>query len=229
MIFCNLERSTTKNKKPYLSFLVGYIATGIPNVIYSKPILVNRNDLYGQFKLLFGEYYDPLSKYAYTLVADHDTAEDIVQEVFVRIWEKHQQVISSSQIRAYLYRAVRNTCFNHLGSQKRMPLASLSNEELAEETDNINWSVEEEPDGDEIPNYRELLRKGIDQLPEKCKEVFLLSRTGNLSNQEIADQLGISVKTVNNQTWKAMKLLKAFVHKAKSWLGPVLTYIFIRF
>jgi RNA polymerase sigma-70 factor (ECF subfamily) len=49
-----------------------------------------------------------------------------------------------------------------------------------------------------------------------------------LSNQEIADQLGISVKTVNNQTWKAMKLLKAFVRKAKSWLGPVLTYIFFR-
>jgi RNA polymerase sigma-70 factor (ECF subfamily) len=187
---------------------------------------VNRNDLYGQFKLLFGEFYDPLSKYAYTLVADHDAAEDIVQDVFVRIWEKHQSVITQPQIRAYLYRAVRNTCFNHLGSKKRTQIASLSDEELAD-ADTISWSVEEEPDAD-VPNYRELLKEGIEQLPEKCKEVFLLSRTGHLSNQEIADQLGISVKTVNNQTWKAMKLLKAFVRKAKSWLGPVLTYIFFR-
>jgi RNA polymerase sigma-70 factor (ECF subfamily) len=188
---------------------------------------VNRNDLYGQFKLLFGEFYDPLSKYAYTLVADHDTAEDIVQEVFVRIWEKHQSIIAAPQVRAYLYRAVRNTCFNHLGAQKKMQFASLSNEEL-EDADNIGWTGEEEPDESDIPNYRELLKKGIDQLPEKCKEIFLLSRNSDLSNQEIADQLGISVKTVNNQTWKAMKLLKAFVQKAKSWLGPVLAYFFSR-
>lgn len=197
----------------------------ISNLIYSKPILVNRNDLYGQFKLLFGEFYDPLSKYAYTLVSDHDTAEDIVQEVFVRIWEKHQSIIASPQVRAYLYRAVRNTCFNHLGSQKRMPFASLSNEEL-EENDISAWSVEEQADENEIPNYRELLKKGIELLPEKCKEIFLLSRTGHLSNQEIADQLGISIKTVNNQTWKAMKLLKAFAGKAKNWLGPVITCFF---
>jgi RNA polymerase sigma-70 factor (family 1) len=227
MFLCNLESYPQKQKA--ISFVFsGYTATRFTHVIYSKPILVSRNDLYGQFKQLFGNFYDPLSKYAYTLVADHDTAEDIVQDVFVRIWEKHQSVIDSPQVRAYLYRAVRNTCFNHLGSQKRTQLASLSNEELAEEADITNWSMDEEPDETDIPNYRDLLKKGIDQLPEKCKEVFLLSRTGNLSNQEIADQLGISVKTVNNQTWKAMKLLKAFVAKAKSWLGPVLTYFFIR-
>ncbi|WP_166437315.1 RNA polymerase sigma-70 factor [Niastella caeni] len=187
---------------------------------------MNRNDLYIQFRQHFQAFYDPLCKYAYTLVADHDTSEDIVQEVFVRIWEKHQSIIQSPQLRAYLYRAVRNTCFNHLGSQKRMPASSISNTDLEEE-DTINWTVEEVPD-EEIPNYRELLRKGIDQLPEKCKEIFLLSRTGNLSNQEIADKLGISVKTVNNQTWKAMKLLKAFVCKATGWLWPFVTYFFTK-
>jgi RNA polymerase sigma factor (sigma-70 family) len=72
------------------------------------------------------------------------------------------------------------------------------------------------------------LQKGIDQLPEKCREIFLLKRSEQLSNQEIADHLGISIKTVNNQTWKAMKLLKAFVHKAKSWLWPFITFFFTR-
>ena len=187
---------------------------------------MNRDDLYGQFSLLFRELYDPLGKYANTLVLDHDIAEDIVQEVFVRIWEKHQSIIQSPQVRSYLYRAVRNTCFNHLGAQKRMPVSSLSHTELEEEE--ITWSVTEEPGEDDIPNYRELLKKGIEQLPEKCREIFLLSRTGNLSNQEIADNLGISIKTVNNQTWKAMKLLKAFVRKAKSWLWPFITYFFTR-
>jgi RNA polymerase sigma-70 factor, ECF subfamily len=188
---------------------------------------VNRDDLYAQFRLLFRELYDPLTRYAFTLVHDHAMAEDTVQEVFVRIWEKHQSTIQSTQVRSYLYRAVRNSCFNHLGARKRMPVSSLSDTDLAEE-EIISWSVTEEPADDEIPNYRELLKKGIEQLPEKCREVFLLSRTGKLSNQEIADNLGISIKTVNNQTWKAMKLLKAFVRKATSWLWPFITYFFTR-
>jgi len=188
---------------------------------------VNRDDLYGQFRQLFRTLYDPLSKYAFSLVQDHESAEDIVQEVFIRIWEKHQAVVQSPQARPYLYRAVRNACFNHLGAQKRMPVSSLSDTELATD-ENITWTISEEPDDSAIPNYRELLKKGIEQLPEKCREVFLLSRTGNLSNQEIADNLGISIKTVNNQTWKAMKLLKAFVQKAKSWLWPFITYFFTR-
>lgn len=184
------------------------------------------NDLYIQFRQQFNEFYKPLCKYAFTLVADDDTAEDIVQEVFVRIWEKYQDAITSPAIRAYLYRAVRNSCFTWLGQQKRTPVKSLSDEDTEEAT--ITWTVEEEPDEQDLPNYRELLRKGIEQLPEKCREVFLLSRAGDLSNQEIADHLGISVKTVNNQTWKAMKLLKAFVKKAQLWLWPFVTYFFTK-
>ena len=188
---------------------------------------MNRNDLYVQFRVLFRTLYDPLTQYAYTLVQDHAIAEDIVQETFIRIWEKHQPIIESLQARPYLYRAVRNACFNHLGAKKRMPLYSLSDTDLEEE-DNIPWIVAAEDDDNDLPNYRELLKKGIEQLPEKCREVFLLSRSGQLSNQEIADQLGLSVKTVNNQTWKAMKLLKAFVHKTKSFLWPFITLFFTR-
>jgi RNA polymerase sigma-70 factor (ECF subfamily) len=188
---------------------------------------VNRNDLYEQFRLLFRELYDPLTKYAHNLVQDHTVAEDIVQDVFVRIWEKHQPIILEPQVRAYLYRSVRNACFNHLGSKKRIPLQSFSETDTGDE-DSLTWTVTEEPDEEDVPNYREILKKGIEQLPEKCREVFLLSRTGQLSNQEIADQLGISIKTVNNQTWKAMKLLRAFVHQAKTWLWPFITFFFTR-
>lgn len=189
---------------------------------------MNRNDLYVQFRQLFRTLYKPLTQYAYSLVLDHAIAEDIVQDVFVRIWEKHAAIIESPQARPYLYRAVRNACFNHLGAKKKTPLHSLSDMDPAEE-DSLTWTVTEEPVEGDIPNYRELLKQAIEQLPEKCKEVFLLSRTGKLSNQKIADQLGISIKTVNNQTWKAMKLLRSFVHKAKSWLWPFITLFFTRY
>ena len=69
---------------------------------------MNRDDLYVQFRQLFQGLYKPLTQYAYSLVQDHAIAEDIVQDVFVRIWEKHAAVIESPQARPYLYRAVRN-------------------------------------------------------------------------------------------------------------------------
>lgn len=179
---------------------------------------MDRQDLYTQFRQLFQEFHDPLCKYAFHLLTDRDGSEDIVQEVFTRIWEKHQDVIPSPKIRAYLYQAVRNSCFNFLEQKKRFPVASA--DWNAEEETVATWDVAEGTEEDNLQAYRDLLKNGIDQLPPKCREVFLLNRTGHLSNQEIADNLGISVNTVNNQTWKAMKLLKAFVQKARIWVLP---------
>jgi RNA polymerase sigma-70 factor (family 1) len=187
-----------------------------------KPFYVDRNDLYAQFKELFLQFYDPLCKYAFNLVADKDASEDIVQDVFTRIWEKYREVINSPAIRAYLYKAVRNSSFTYLGKKNNIQIYSLSDMETAE------WNITEEPDNQDITQYRELLKQGIEHLPPKCREVFLLSRSGNLSNQEIADNLGISVNTVNNQTWKAMKMLKEFVRKVKLWLPPALLIFFTK-
>ncbi|MVT44876.1 RNA polymerase sigma-70 factor [Chitinophaga oryziterrae] len=188
----------------------------LPTLTY---ITVDRNDLYTQFRQLFLQFYDPLCKYAFTFVADKDASEDIVQDMFTRIWERHQEMITSLSIRAYLYKSVRNNSFTYLS--KKNKVYSLS-----------DWDIDEEDiteqENHDIPHYRELLKKAIDNLPAKCREVFLLSRSGNLSNQEIADNLGISVNTVNNQTWKAMKMLKAYVAKAKLWLPPALLIFFTK-
>lgn len=175
-----------------------------------KPADVDRNDLYTQFKQLFLQFYDPLCKYSYTLLRDQEASEDIVQDVFTRIWEKHPHMITSEKIRPYLYTAVRNSSFTYLGKKK---VYSLSDQE-----ETVEWTLSEETENDDIVHYRTLLKKGIDHLPPKCREIFLLSRSGDLSNQEIADNLGISVNTVNNQTWKAMKMLKAFVKASKLWI-----------
>lgn len=180
---------------------------------------MDRQDLYTRFRQLFKEFYDPLCKYAFHLTTDRDSSEDIVQDVFTRIWEKHQDVISSARIRAYLYQSVRNSCFTFLEQKKRFPVTSTDLH--TEEEGSVTWDTAEGPEEDNMQAYREMLRNGIDQLPPKCREVFLLSRSGHLSNQEIADNLGISVNTVNNQTWKAMKLLRAFVQKVRLWAVPV--------
>lgn len=185
---------------------------------------MDQKDLYARFRDLFLKYYDPLCKYAFTLVADKDASEDLVQDVFTRIWEKYQSVIDSPTIRAYLYKSVRNSSFTWLGKKNNLKVYSLSDYGAEEETG--EWDVTE--DHTDISNYRELLKKGIDLLPEKCREVFLLSRAGELSNKEIADNLGISVNTVNNQTWKAMKMLKAFVRQTKLWLPPALLIFFTK-
>ncbi|MEC5146291.1 RNA polymerase sigma-70 factor [Chitinophaga sp. 212800010-3] len=169
--------------------------------------------LYEQFRLVFEKFYNPLCRYANSFVKEPNICEDIVQEVFIRIWETRKDLIASDNVRFYLFTAVRNNCLTYLRREQKHVVYSLSDLDTEDEdvTDTAPWT------GDPI-NYHALLGQAIAQLPPKCKEVFLLCRMGELSNQQAADSLGISVKTVNNQLWKALKLLKTFVSNAKCLL-----------
>ena len=164
--------------------------------------------LYKQFQLVFERYYDPLCKYAFSFIKERNACEDIVQEVFARIWETRQDLVSSDNIRFYLFTSVRNNCLTYLRQGQRSSTYSLS--ELETEDVELTAEIATDAGQGETINYKTLLGKGIEQLPPKCKEVFLLCRLGDLNNQEVANSLGISVKTVNNQLWKAIKILKAF-------------------
>lgn len=166
--------------------------------------------LYEQFRLVFEKYYNPLCKYANNFVKEQRICEDIVQEVFVRIWEARRHLIDSDNIRFYLFVAVRNNCLTHLSREQKRAISSLSDMDPEDEDAFTDLGTHT---GDTV-NYLQLLGQGIERLPPKCKEVFLLSRMGELSNHQVADSLGISVKTVNNQLWKALKLLRAFATKA---------------
>jgi len=169
--------------------------------------LIDENGIQSKFKLVFEELYAPLCQYAFTFVKDKDTCEDIVQDIFTRIWEKNRTVLGAygNGIRYYLFTAVRNNCITYLRREKRTPVYTL--------TDNMNensshqW-MEIAPETDLRTDYKARLAELIEQLPPKCKEVFLLARMGQLSGQEVATALGISAKTVENQLWKAMKVLR---------------------
>jgi len=164
---------------------------------------------YHKFRLVFEEYYNTLCNYAYAFIRDKDTCEDIVQEIFLRIWEKKRDIVLSVSIRYYLFTAVRNNCLTYLKLEKKAARVSVENEDLLVEIPEL------EKDPDQASDYLSQVTKAIALLPPKCKDVFLMSRFNNYSYKEIAEILGISVKTVENQIGKALKILRDFVKQHK--------------
>ena len=147
-----------------------------------------------EFEIFFRKLYLPLGMYALRIVDDADVAEDMVQEAFMNTWERLEGGLEISNFKAFMYRSVRNECLSYLSSLK---------EKVGEEF--IPEAGEEEID----TSFRDArIWKAIDELPEKCREIFLMSKRDGYSNEEIADELGISIKTVKNQMTKAFSRLR---------------------
>ena len=147
-----------------------------------------------EFEIFFRRLYLPLGMYALRIVDDADVAEDMVQDAFLNTWERLEGGLEISNFKAFMYRSVRNECLSYLSSLK---------EKVGEEF--IPEAGEEEID----TSFRDArIWKAIDELPEKCREIFLMSKRDGYSNEEIADELGISIKTVKNQMTKAFSRLR---------------------
>lgn len=156
------------------------------------------------FQQLFNAEYGKLCRYALSYVQDEQTAEDVVQETFVKIWESKQDLITEPHIRFYLVTAVRNNCISLLRKKKS------SNEHYSDqlpEPDPEPFFIRAEQ-LQETDERKEQLRNLLNKLPPKCKEVFLLIKMQDMSYQQAADVLGISTKTVENHMGKALKLLR---------------------
>lgn len=148
-----------------------------------------------RFEHEFKALYLPLGMYALRLVGDVDKAEDIVQEAFVKVWEIVGQGAGIADFKAYMYRAVRNVALGHLRDAGRFVPIDEATEVVADTIDTSERDAR--------------LRRAIDELPSRCREVFLMSKRDGLSNVEIAAELGISVKTVENQMTKAFARLRS--------------------
>jgi len=162
---------------------------------------------YQRFESIFRDLYQPLCNYAMSYLQDPGLCEDIVQEVFTRVWETRRELLLSDDIRYYLFSAVRNNCITHLRRLKSTGTGPWNEQVLA--THLPTPATEEKDRG----QYEQWLREAIDILPEKCREVFVLSRISKLKYKEIAGVLGISVKTVENQLGKSLKLIREFLKK----------------
>ena len=147
------------------------------------------------YKLLFRKYYANLLFYATRIVGDEE-AEDVVQDVFVELWRRKDTITVGEQIQAFLYRAVYTRALNVLKHR------DIKNTYEAVVTEINQKRIEfYQPDSKE-------LSEAINELPDKCKTVFRLSYLHDMKNKEIADTMGISLRTVEAHMYKALKFLR---------------------
>ncbi|HEY8898279.1 MAG TPA: RNA polymerase sigma-70 factor [Niastella sp.] len=177
--------------------------------------------LYRLFQEIFYKHYEPLCKYAFTIVKEPHSCEDIVQETFLRIWEKKQNLIGSEELTWYMYTAIRNNCLSFLEKKQKTVLGDFNGQEM------IDMPGERPSPAAKETDYDTLLKEALTNLPPKCREVFVLSRVSNLTYKQIGDSLGISIKTVENQMGKALKILRAYI-KQKQGIPAVIS-IFLMF
>ena len=137
-------------------------------------------------------------------IQDVDLSEDIVQESYTALWEKLQEGAHVLNRKSYLYMMVQNRCMDHL-RKKGIPTESLKPYDT--------YGIIDDDDAQERSQTEAKLWTAIDSLPEKCREVFIMSKRDGLKYEEIAEELNLSVNTVRNQISKALKVLKEGVHK----------------
>ncbi|HLP94855.1 MAG TPA: RNA polymerase sigma-70 factor [Saprospiraceae bacterium] len=152
---------------------------------------------------IFNRHYPLLLSDIYRLVQDESTCEDLAQELFVDLWNKRESLDIHTSLRAYLKRAAVNKTLNYLKSQKRFQYEEA--DDLNNMADHSDRDIRQKESQESL---EKVLHAAIDTLPEKCRLVFNLSRFEQLSHKEIAEKLGISVKTIENQITKAMKVLR---------------------
>lgn len=152
----------------------------------------------GQFESLFRSSYISLVRYAKTIIKDNDSAEEIVQDLFVRLWQERQKLKIESSLKGYLYRAVHNRCLHWLDHSRVVEKYAAEMTGMAE---NTNTPLD-------ILQYKELQLKiasVIGKLPERCGQIFCMNRFDGLKYSEIAERLSVSVKTVEANMGRALR------------------------
>lgn len=170
----------------------------------SDGILVDliRQDDERAFSVIYKRYSVPLYIHANRFIRDREETKDILQKVFVKIWDIRGKLPTDIKLSSYLYQVVKNELINHISHSKVVDryLDSMS-----------SFAVSYVSDTDHVIREKQLqaiIEREIENLPEKMREIFQLSRTHYLSHREIAEKLGISEKTVKNQISNALKLLR---------------------
>jgi len=152
------------------------------------------------YSYLVDTYHQKLCVYAHGLTRDRDTAEDIVQNVFVRVWRKRDKLKEEFSINSFLYRSVYNEFIDQYRKQKLvLPLEKKYIDALS--------SIVED-DSSDLDRIMAIVKKEIQNLPPKCRETFLLSKQDGLTNIEIAEYLNVTVKSVEAHITKAFSILR---------------------
>ena len=167
------------------------------------------------FEILFNHYYSKLCTYAIIFVKYQDVAEEIVQETFIRIWEKRSDIIIETTFKAYIYRSVHNYCINYLKSIKHIrDKQEAARIEISRQFEvnikNLDTGVIDQLVYEE---FNIQFARALESLPNQCREVFLLCRNEQLTYTETAERLNISINTVKSHMKTALMKLKEFMDK----------------
>lgn len=169
------------------------------------------------FEALFKQNYRAMCMYGQNFVHDTDVVEDIVHDIFVNLWDKRDTIQEEKSVKSYLFRSVHNRCLNYIRDTKKF----VDSEEYDNQVEII--ISEDNNESYETAELEVRIKDAIDSLPEKCREVFLKSRVDELKYSEIAEILNISIKTVENQISKALKILR---EKLGDYLPVILLFLF---
>jgi RNA polymerase sigma-70 factor (family 1) len=154
------------------------------------------------FETVFKKHYQTLCNYACGILKDMDDAEEVVQSIFLKFWEQRAEIEINVSLKSYLYRAVHNTCLNRL---KHLKIQETYRQYVGDYLENTHDSATDILDKVELESR---IADALEKLPEQCRLIFKMSRFEELKYQEIADRLGLSIKTVENQIGKALKIMR---------------------
>ena len=153
------------------------------------------------FKYIFDTYFVSLCRFSRLYIDNVQDAEELVLDLFTYLWENKEHININLSLKAYLFQSVKNRCLNYKRSRKSM----LHIDEVS------SLLKEEESYAIEVKELEKLIVEAICSLPEKCQEIFNMSRRDKLTNKEIASTLNISIKTVEAHITKALKLIKSYL------------------
>ncbi|MCW3804781.1 RNA polymerase sigma-70 factor [Plebeiibacterium marinum] len=173
------------------------------------------------FEQIFVAYYQPLVVFANKLVFDIDMARDLVQGVIVHFYEKREEIQIHTSLKAHLYQSVRNKCLNHL---KREQTLRTHHSVLFQESKEAEGAFHDIMEETELENK---IFQVINTLPGQCRKIFEMSRFQGKTNQEIADELSISKRTVETQISNALKKMRQKLSQYMGILVSVAIGIFI--
>lgn len=164
---------------------------------------------------LYDLYYDKMITIAFRVLNDNDAAKDVVQELFVYIWVRRQQLNIQSPLKPYLVKAIINRCLNYLRDNRKHLIIPLHNESV--QIRNGSEGLLDEED------IKRMVSLALNTLSPRCRLIYSLSREEEMSNKEIANHLGISNKAVEKQITKALKHLHQYL---KPYLSAILFCLF---
>lgn len=168
------------------------------------------------FELLFKGLFFELCNYAYQYTADRFLSEEVVQDVFMKIWQNRENITPTKSIKGYIIQSVHNACINNLiqkKNKKHLNNVFLTEEswEFIRESAQINSFLLEKLEAEDTER---IIRQIVLDLPASCSEIFKLSRFENRSNQEIAEILNVSVSTVRTQIYRALEKISQGLSKS---------------